>query len=79
MKTIRRFEASDIDTKDPIHGFLFAELLIAAISASRWATDDPDHADDKLWGTKKAIADFLSRAEERGISITLAELPAVYR
>lgn len=73
--TVIKLDESDIDTKgDKVHGFLMGEILIAAILASGAVKkENPADPDDKLFGLRGLIAEFLNRAVEQGITITVKE------
>jgi hypothetical protein len=72
-RTIVRYGPEDIDHKDPVHGFLMGVVLVAVLKFTGKAkTEDPNLLMDGI------LADILNMAADSGISITKAEIPAVF-
>ena len=71
MRTIRKYEASDINEKDKLDSVLIAGVLVALLTIH---AADPSQA-DPLHGVKRAVATLRSMLEEAGFAIVPAELP----
>ena len=76
MKTFTEYEASDIDLKDPVHAFLFGQMLIIALT--RFESRPGDDPDDTMLPFLRQIADLLNSAQKAGLSISKSELPAAF-
>lgn len=74
MKTVQFYEASDIDPKDPVHGWLMATILLAMLTP-------PDKDMEPMEWIKGQIAVHLNSATKAGISIVPRDtsVPAVFR
>jgi len=70
--TLTILDASDIDLiEDPVHNFLFGELLVLVVSINTAIKKvNPDDADDKFYGVRGLLAEFLNSAAKLGIQIT---------
>jgi hypothetical protein len=76
MRTIRRYEASDIDPENTVHTFLMAAISISILELRAVKKDNV------MEGMKETIANVLNMATDMGVDITEhkdAEFPKVYR
>jgi hypothetical protein len=74
MRTIHRYEASDIKTDNKVHTFIMAGITIAMIQLKGSSKETI------MEDMKEAIAVFLNTADEMGIEIIdRDEVPAVFR
>jgi hypothetical protein len=76
MKTVHEYEPSDIDLKDPVHGFLMGQLLVAMLTGIKADPQDPPDA-DATYPLKRLIAGILNSAQKAGITIAPA-VPEVF-
>ena len=74
MRTIHRYEAQDIDPKDPIHGFVMGQILVTLIMVRQ-----PKDGADSMAVIKHQVAHFLNAAADAGIAITKSEIPEAFR
>lgn len=77
MKTIHEYEAEDIDFKDPVHGFLMAQIIIAILTGGKPDPADEGKEDAAMLPLKRLIAGFLNGAQKSGITIAPA-VPEVF-
>ena len=73
------YEASDITWDDKVHAFLMGEALIAAIALPAKVEKSKKDGTDPGDAMKSVAAEMLNRASEAGISITVCEVPSVFR
>jgi hypothetical protein len=76
MRTIHQYEASDIDFKDPVHGFLMGMvgMVLYALLSTK-----PQDGESSETAIKRIIAEILNHAAESGITITKTEVPTVFK
>ena len=76
MKSIQLYEASDIDFKEPVHGWLLATILVIMLTP-------PDKEMDPEEWIKTQVAVHLNSANKSGISIAprevIPDVPEVFR
>ena len=72
MRTIHRYDPEDIDFKDPIHGFVMAQILVTLLT---WKGKEGEAAEVQI---KRQVAAFLNAAADSGIAVTKSEIPAAF-
>lgn len=79
MKTYHEYEAADIDfdAKDPVMGFLMAQIFVIGLTGFKSL---PEDGDDKMLPIKRLIAGFLNAAQREGLTFAKTEnVPDVYK
>jgi hypothetical protein len=79
VKTLHVYEPGDIDleAEDPVQSFLFAQVLVIAITGLKKQEGDPD---DATWPFRRQVANILNAAQRAGIVIAKGEaVPEAFR
>jgi hypothetical protein len=73
MKTIRRYEPSDIDLHSPRATFVLSAIILGGLIAKAKPSESNEDA------ARRVVAEVLNLAIDCGVSISTSEVPAVIR